>query len=97
MTSDPPKPGVNAITVQIEGSAGEAPIPDSVTFQPTMPQTDRAATTVKATAVAEGEYRGDVDLPVPGQWEIAVHITSGPDSYDAVLRVTTKPAEQTQN
>lgn len=90
LKGDPPKVGVNSLTVQIEGSASEIPTPDSVTFEPAMPQMGHATPPVVATAAADGEYRGDVDLSMPGQWEITVRIKNGPDSYDAVLSVTTK-------
>lgn len=88
ITGKPPKVGVNPLVVEITGSAGESPTPESVTFEPAMPRTGHAATPVVARPDGTERYRGEVNLSVPGQWEITVRISNGKDHYDAVLDVT---------
>lgn len=88
LKDDPPKVGVSQLTIEILGSAGETPTPDSVRFEPRMPQMGLAAPAVEATPIGKDDYRAQVDLPTPGRWDINVHIGAGPQSYDAVLRIT---------
>lgn len=85
---DPPKVGVSQLTIEILGSAGETPTPDSVRFEPRMPQMGLAAPAVDAMPIGQDDYRGLVDLSTPGPWDITVRIGAGPQNYDAVLRVT---------
>lgn len=90
LKDDPPKVGAHPLTVEILGSAGETPTPDSVRFEPRMPQIGLTAPAVEATPIGKDDYRADVDLSAPGQWDITVRIGAGPQSYDAILRVTAK-------
>ncbi|MFV8049406.1 FixH family protein [Mycobacterium sp. 48b] len=90
LKDDPPKVGVSSLVVEILGSAGETPTPDSVRFEPRMPQMGLASPAVEAVPEGQDDYRGDIDLSTPGQWDITVRIGSGPQSYDAVLHVTAK-------
>jgi hypothetical protein len=53
-----------------------------------MPQIGLSAPAVEATPIGRDDYRGVIDLSTPGRWDITVRIGSGPQSYDAVLRVT---------
>jgi hypothetical protein len=88
IAGDPPKVGVGALTVEVSGD-GQAPAPESVTLEPAMPQMGHAATPVVATAEGSGRYRADVDLSMPGQWEITVRIAADGQVHEAVLSVTT--------
>lgn len=89
LTGEPPKVGISPLVVEVSGSAGDTPTPDAVSFEPAMPQMGHATAPVVATADGDGRYRGDVDLSMPGQWEITVRITSGVQTYNAVLSITT--------
>jgi len=86
---DSPKVGVSTLTVELSGTGGQPPPPDSVTFEPAMPQMGHAATPVVATTDGAGHYRGDVDLSMAGQWEITVRIAAAGQVNEAVLNVTT--------
>ncbi|MGA5543713.1 FixH family protein [Mycobacterium sp. NPDC051198] len=88
LKDDPPKVGVGPLTIEILGSAGETPTPDSVRFEPRMPQIGLSAPAVEATPIGRDDYRGVIDLSTPGRWDITVRIGAGAQSYDAVLRVT---------
>ncbi|WP_454792011.1 hypothetical protein [Mycolicibacterium lutetiense] len=90
LKGDPPKVGVGPLIVEILGSAGETPTPEWVRFEPHMPQLGLASPAVEAAPAGTDDYRGDIDLPAPGQWDITVRIGAGPQSYDAVLHVTAK-------
>lgn len=83
----PPKVGVGTLTAEVSGD-GQPP-PQSVTFEPAMPQMGHAATPVVATEEGSGRYRADVDLSMPGQWEITVRIAADGQVHEAVLSVTT--------
>lgn len=86
---EPPKVGVNTVVVELSGNGGQPPAPDSVTFEPAMPQMGHATTPVVATKDDAGHYRGDVDLSMAGQWEITVRIAAAGQVHQAVLNVTT--------
>ncbi|MGV0677080.1 MULTISPECIES: FixH family protein [Mycolicibacterium] len=88
LKDEPPKVGVSPLTVEVLGSAGETPTPDSVRFEPRMPQIGLSAPAVVATPIGGDDYRGVVDLSTPGRWDIAVRVGAGAQSYDAILRVT---------
>jgi hypothetical protein len=88
LSGEPPKVGVTPLTVEISGNGAQPPTPDSVTFEPAMPQMGHATRPVVATAEG-GRYRADVDLSMPGQWEITVRIAAGGQVHEAVLNVTT--------
>lgn len=88
LKGDPPKVGVSPVVIEILGSAGETPTPDWVRFEPRMPEMGLTAPAVEAKPERTDDYRGDVDLSVPGQWDITVRIGAGPQSYDAALRIT---------
>lgn len=42
---------------------------------------------LKLLPVGPGTYRGDIDLPLVGQWDVQVHATRGEDSYRLRKRV----------
>jgi hypothetical protein len=84
-----PKVGVNTLVVELSGNGGQPPPPDSVTFEPVMPQMGHATTPVAATKDGPWHYRGDVDLSMAGQWEIAVRISAAGQVHQAILNVTT--------
>jgi hypothetical protein len=86
----PPKVGVHPLTVQISGSAGESPEPESVSFQATLPQTGYTATPVIAVPDGPDRYVGNVALITPGQWQISVRIAGRPQPYTAVLEIAVK-------
>ena len=89
LTGESPKVGISPVTVEITGNGGQSPTPDSVAFEPGMPQMGHATTPVAAAAQGRGRYRADVDLSMAGQWEITVRITAGSQVHEAVLSVTT--------
>lgn len=89
LTGESPKVGISPITVEITGNGGQAPTPDSVTFEPAMPQMGHATTPVAAAAQIGGQYRADVDLSMAGQWELTVRIAVSGQVHEAVLSVTT--------
>lgn len=84
LTGESPKVGISPVTVEITGG----PTPDSVTFEPAMPQMGHATTPVVAVAQGDGRYRADVDLSMPGQWDITVRIAASGHMHEAVLSVT---------
>lgn len=86
---DPPKVGASTLVVELSGNGGQPPPPDSVTFEPVMPQMGHATKPVVATEDGAGRYRGDVDLSMAGQWEITVRISASGQVHQAVLNVTT--------
>jgi hypothetical protein len=88
LDGEAPRVGVNGLVVEISGNGGQPP-PDSVTFEPVMPQMGHATTPVVATKDGAGRYRGDVDLSMAGQWEITVRISASGQVHQAVLNVTT--------
>ncbi|WP_006245339.1 FixH family protein [Mycolicibacterium tusciae] len=89
LTGEPPKVGISPVTVEITGNGGQPPTPDSVTFEPGMPQMGHATTPVAAVAQGDGRYRADVHLSMAGQWEITVRISASGQVQEAVLSVTT--------
>lgn len=89
LTGESPKVGITPLTVEITGNGGQPPTPDSVTFEPAMPQMGHATTPVAAMAQGDGRYRADVDLSMAGQWEITVRIAASGRVQEAVLSVTT--------
>jgi hypothetical protein len=86
---DPPRVGISALTVEVSGDGGQPPPPESVTFEPAMPQMGHAAPPVAAVEASPGHYRADVDLSMAGQWEITVRIAAAGQIHDAVLSITT--------
>jgi len=89
MTGESPKVGISPFTVDIAGNGGQPPTPDSVTFEPVMPQMGHATTPVVATAQGNGRYSADVELSMAGQWDITVRIVASGQVREAVLSVTT--------
>jgi len=89
LTGESPKVGINPVTVEITGNGGQPPAPDSVTFEPGMPQMGHATTPVAAVPQGDGRYRADVDLSMAGQWDITVRIAVKGQVHEAVLSVTT--------
>ena len=89
LTGESPKVGISPVTVEITGNEGQPPTPDSVTFEPAMPQMGHATTPVAAAAQGDGQYRADVDLSMAGQWDITVCIAANGQVQEAVLSVTT--------
>ena len=76
LIGESPKAGVSPVTVEITGNGGQPSTPDSVTFEPAMPQMGHATTPVAAVAQGDGRYRADVDLSMAGQWDITVRIAA---------------------
>ena len=89
LAGESPKVGISPVTVEITGNGGQPPTPDSVTFEPAMPQMGHATTPVAAVAQGDGRYRADVDLSMSGQWDITVRIAASGQVREAVLSVTT--------
>jgi nitrogen fixation protein FixH len=89
LTGESPKVGISPVTVEITGSGDQPTTPDSVTFEPAMPQMGHATTPVVAVAQGDGRYRADVDLSMAGQWDITVRIAASGQVREAVLSVTT--------
>jgi hypothetical protein len=89
LTGESPKVGIGPVTVEITGNGGQSSTPDSVTFEPAMPQMGHATTPVTAAAQGAGRYGADLDLSMAGQWEITVRITADGQVHEAVLSVTT--------
>ena len=89
LIGESPKAGISPVTVEITGNGGQSPTPDSVTFEPAMPQMGHATTPVVATAQGDGQYRADLDLSMTGQWDITVRIAATGQVHEAILSVTT--------
>jgi len=89
LIGESPKVGTSPVTVEITGNGGQPPTPDSVTFEPVMPQMGHATTPVVAMAQGHGRYRAELDLSMAGQWEITVRIAASGQVHEAVLSVTT--------
>ena len=89
LTGESPKVGTSPVTVEITDDGSRPATPDSVTFEPAMPQMGHATTPVAAVAQGDGRYRADVDLSMAGQWEITVRIAGSGQVHEAVLSVTT--------
>jgi nitrogen fixation protein FixH len=89
LTGESPKVGISPVTVEITGNGGQPPTPDSVTFEPAMPQMGHATTPVAAMSQGNGRYRADIDLSMAGQWDITVRIAGSGQVHEAVLSVTT--------
>jgi hypothetical protein len=88
LTGESPKVGISPVTVEITGNGGQPPTPDSVTFEPAMPQMGHATTPVAAVDQGDGRYQADVTLSMAGQWEITVRIVASGQVQEAVLSVT---------
>jgi hypothetical protein len=89
LSGESPKVGISAVTVEITGNGAQPPTPDSVTFEPAMPQMGHATTPVIAVAQGDGRFRADVNLSMAGQWDITVRIAASGQVHEAVLSVTT--------
>ncbi|GAB4585801.1 FixH family protein [Nocardia sp. IFM 10818] len=72
-----PRTGDNTVDIEITDQQGIPATPDRVSVEPAMPQMGHAVPPAIAGTVTPGRYRATVHLPMPGQWEIAVHL-SGP-------------------
>lgn len=89
LIGESPKAGISPVTVEITGNESQPPTPDSVSFEPAMPQMGHATTPVATVAQGDGRYRADVDLSMTGQWDITVRIAASGAVHEAVLSVTT--------
>jgi hypothetical protein len=89
LIGESPKAGISPVTVEITGNESQPPTPDSVSFEPAMPQMGHATTPVATVAQGDGRYRADVDLSMAGQWDITVRIAASGAVHEAVLSVTT--------
>jgi hypothetical protein len=89
LIGESPKAGISPVTVEITGNESQPPAPDSVTFEPAMPQMGHATAPVATVAQGDGRYRADVDLSMAGQWDITVRIAASGEVHEAVLSVTT--------
>lgn len=72
-----PKTGDNTVELEITDQQGDPATPAEVSVEPAMPQMGHAVPPATAAVVTPGHYRATVNLPMPGQWEIAVQL-SGP-------------------
>jgi nitrogen fixation protein FixH len=80
------KTGVNSFDLEITDRAGNPAKADSVTVEPAMPQMGHAVSPITAGPREPGRYKVEnVDLPMAGQWEITVSISTG--SLDGSERV----------
>jgi nitrogen fixation protein FixH len=81
------KTGVNSFDLQITDRAGNPARSGDVTVEPAMPQMGHAVTPITAGPREPGRYKVEnVDLPMAGQWEIAVSISTGsPNGSERVV------------
>lgn len=84
---DSARTGDNTVDLDITDQRGDSATPDRVSVEPAMPQMGHALPPSTATAVTPGHYRATVNLPMPGQWEIAVKLSGAPGSGSAVFSV----------
>ncbi|APA97887.1 FixH family protein [Nocardia seriolae] len=84
---DSARTGDNAVDLDITDQRGDAATPDRVSVEPAMPQMGHALPPSTATALTPGHYRATVNLPMPGQWEIAVKLSGAPGSGSATFSV----------
>ncbi|MVU77677.1 hypothetical protein GPX89_10540 [Nocardia sp. ET3-3] len=84
---DSPRTGDNTVDLDITDQRGDSATPDRVSVEPAMPQMGHALPPSTATAVTPGHYRATVNLPMPGQWEIAVKLSGAPGSGSATFSV----------
>jgi hypothetical protein len=67
--------GANSFDLEITDRAGNPARAGSVTVEPAMPQMGHAVSPITAGPREPGRYKVEnVDLPMPGQWEITVSL-----------------------
>lgn len=66
LTGESPKVGISPVTVEITGNGGQPPAPDSVAFEPAMPQMGHATTPVVAVTQATAGTVPTSIYPWPG-------------------------------
>lgn len=76
---DPPRTGKNGVRVTVRDAAGK-PV-DGLTvkvvfFMPAMPSMGMAATRTEAglSSIGAGHYRGDIEVRMPGTWQVTVTV-----------------------
>lgn len=79
--------GDNTVDLEITDQRGDSAAPDRVSVEPAMPQMGHALPPSTAVVVTPGHYRATVNLPMPGQWEIAVKVSGAPGSGSATFSV----------
>ncbi|MGW4247446.1 FixH family protein [Nocardia sp. NPDC004722] len=84
---DSPHTGDNTVDLEITDQRGDSAAPDRVSVEPAMPQMGHALPPSTAAVVTPGHYRATVNLPMPGQWEIAVKLSGAPGSGSATFSV----------
>ncbi|MFC9997315.1 FixH family protein [Nocardia sp. NPDC127526] len=82
-----PRTGDNTVEIEITDQQGVSATPDKVSVEPAMPQMGHAVPPGIAETVTPGHYRATVNLPMPGQWEIAVHLSGPQGSGSATFSV----------
>ncbi|QLY30515.1 FixH family protein [Nocardia huaxiensis] len=82
--------GDNAVDLEITDHAGNPVAPDQVAVEPAMPQMGHAVPPAAAEPITPGRYRATVNLPMPGQWEIAVDLSGPEGSGRATFAVQAK-------
>ncbi|GAB2518417.1 FixH family protein [Nocardia heshunensis] len=79
--------GDNTVDLDITDQRGDSAAPDRVSVEPAMPQMGHALPPSAAGVVTPGHYRATVNLPMPGQWEIAVKLSGAAGSGSATFSV----------
>ncbi|WP_067536690.1 FixH family protein [Nocardia crassostreae] len=82
-----PHTGDNTVELDITDQQGAPATPDEVSVEPAMPQMGHAVPPGIAETITPGRYRATVNLPMPGQWEIAVHLSGPQGAGSATLSV----------
>ncbi|WP_222932676.1 FixH family protein [Nocardia yunnanensis] len=85
---DSPHTGDNTVDLDVTDQQGNVVAPDRISVEPAMPQMGHALPpSPAAAAVTPGHYRATVNLPMPGQWEIAVKLSGAPGTGSATFSV----------
>lgn len=82
-----PRTGDNTVDLDITTGQGDPATPQRVSVDPAMPQMGHAVPPIAATVVTPGHYRATVNLPMPGQWEVAVQLAGPQGSGTATFSV----------
>ncbi|WP_067685773.1 FixH family protein [Nocardia jejuensis] len=82
-----PRTGDNTVELDITDQGGSPVAPEKVSVEPAMPQMGHALPPSVATTDAPGHYRATVNLPMPGQWEIAVNLSGSAGTGRATFAV----------
>ena len=94
------RPGINLIVpldepvnvnFSVTDKAGEAAIPDSVTFYAYRPSDAKQDFSVPMVREAPGRYSAEVQFPLLGYWDIIVSATRGDVEHNTALRIDAAP------